>query len=510
MADEQWTVDATEATNISLVQHGPNGLTRIETFQPRFTYPIFEEERIFGHKGLRITIDFNASDMRPHFSTSSAKKYADVSGTEPEDVRATMEEFLPKVAFQKRSDFEAAIKDVPVSWTPPGERIETITKNGDTYEIWRGTLDDPAVRQLVKRLQIFVLFFIEGGSYIGVDAEGKDEQDSTLARWAVYFVYKKQLDTATDTTSKSPQYIFQGYSTVYNFWLFQDLTPPSSPKQDRTAAIQPRTDEAWELPKGDISIRDMAHRARISQFVILPPFQGKGIGAMLYNTIFGRHVREEATKEVTIEDPNEDFDLLRDLCDMRYLRKNEPDFAALKVNNKIPTIPKFGGVLHNDTRITLSDKNASSTSDADASGVVDIDALEKLRVKTKIAPRQFWRLVEMHLMSTLPESVRPVADLSAPRPAPSKEDEHAYTLWRLLLKQRLYRRNISILGEFEITERILKLNETVSNVEGEYARILERLDATPSSAADKNGKRKADDLGLEKTLVSKRVRIEEP
>ncbi|KXJ94668.1 acyl-CoA N-acyltransferase [Microdochium bolleyi] len=496
MSDEQWTVDATETTNISLVQNAAKGLTRIETFQPRFTYPIFEDERIFGHQGLKINIDFNASDMRPHFSTSSTKKYADVSGTEPEDVRKTMDDFLPKVAFQKKSDFEAAIKDVPSDWTPPGERIKTISKNGDTYEIWRGTLDNPAVRQLVKRIQIFVLFFIEGGSYIGIDTEGNDEPDSTLARWSVYFVYKKQSD----------QYIFQGYSTVYHFWLFQDLTPPASPQRDTTTAIKPKTDNAWELPNGDHLLRQMAHRARISQFIILPPFQGKGIGAMLYSTIFGLHAQEEATKEVTIEDPNEDFDLLRDLCDMRYLRENEPEFASLKVNSKIPYLPKFGGVLHHDTRITLSE---GSTSSGNAGGVVDYEALEKLRVKVKIAPRQFWRLVEMHLMSTLPESVRPAADMSALKPAPTKVDEHVYTLWRLLLKQRLYRRNISILGEFEVTERILKLNETVSNVEGEYARILERLDATPSVAADKNGKRKADMLDGDGAPVSKKVRIED-
>lgn len=90
------TVDATEATSISLVQHDSKGLAKIETFQPRFTYPIFEEERIFGHRGLKINIYFHASDMRPHFSTSSTKKYADVSGTEPEDIRKTMDEFLPK------------------------------------------------------------------------------------------------------------------------------------------------------------------------------------------------------------------------------------------------------------------------------------------------------------------------------------------------------------------------------------------------------------------------------
>lgn len=363
------------------------------------------------------------------------------------------------------------------------------------------------MRQLVKRIQIFVLFFIDGGSYIGIDADGNDHSDQTLARWTVYFVYKK--GSVSEETSQASQYIFQGYSTVFNFWLFHDITPPPSPNRDATTVAQPKTDEEWSLPQGDLPVRDMAHRARISQFIVLPPFQGKGIGAMLYNTIFGIHAQKEATKEVTIEDPNEDFDLLRDLCDLTYLRKNEPYFASLKVNSSIPPLPKRNGVLHNDTRITISDKSAPSSADG-AGGIVDINALEKLRVKVKIAPRQFWRLVEIHLMSKLPESVRPVTDLDALKPAPSKVDEHAYTLWRLLLKQRVYRRNISILGEFDVVERILKLNETITNVEVEYARILERLESTPSAGGGQSGKRKADSLGGETTLVSKRVRTEEP
>lgn len=73
-------------------------------------------------------------------------------------------------------------------------------------------------------------------------------------------------------------------------------------------------------------------------------------------------------------------------------------------------------------------------------------------------------------------------------PAP-KADQKVYTLWRLLLKQRLYRRNVLILGELEITERIIKLNETVNNVEWEYARILERLEPKTTTT---NGKRKLD------------------
>ncbi|KAI5928420.1 histone acetyl transferase HAT1-like protein [Camillea tinctor] len=491
--EDEWTVSSNEALTLSLVKPTSSGIEKIETFSPKFTYAIFgEDERIFGYKGLKINLQYDARDLRPNVSIASSKKFAAVGDVESLDIKTTLKEFLPGVAFQTLPEYEQAISNIPDTWTPPGTLTKTCQKNGETYEIWQGTMADAAVRQLVKRIQIVVLLFIEGGSYIGEDADGKDEPESSLARWTVFFVYKKQ---ANPDAADKHQYTFQGFSTVYDFWLYQQPSPPSSPGKPEA-----KTDDSWELPEGTLPLKSMPKRARISQFVILPPFQGKGIGALLYDTIFSLHINDATTKEITVEDPNEDFDLLRDLCDMKYLRKNVPEFAALEINGNIP-VPQKGGTLHNNTQISSSTAAGSS-----AGGIVDIVALEALRVKTKIAPRQFWRLVEMHLMSKLPDSVRQQADEAVKRPSASARDKQVYTLWRLLLKQRIYRRNATILGEFEITERILKLNETVANVEWEYARILERLEPKPVAS---NGKRKHDEDMDVDSPSSKKVRIED-
>lgn len=402
------------------------------------------------------------------------------------------------MAFQKRADYELAIKQVPNNWTPPGDLIKTIERDGDIYEVWKGNLADAAVKQLVNRIQICVLFFIEGGSYIGKDEDGKDEPDNSLARWSVYFLYKKQRGV-----EGQKQYIFQGYSTIYRFWLFEPLTPPASPTNE---PIQLEENPSWELPQGGIPYEQMSHRSRISQFVILPPFQGKGAGAMLYNTIFEIQSQDAATKEVTVEDPNEAFDLLRDLCDMKYLRKNVPEFAELSITPGI-SVPQKGGLLHHNLQVTHANSASSPKT------ILDIEALKTLRAKVKIAPRQFSRLVEMHLMSKLPPSVRPLPETSdmGPPKKISAADQNIYTLWRLLLKQRLYRRNATILNEFEITDRIIKLNETLENVEWEYTRILERLDAPRpgiESNGESKGKRKlGDETNGEGS--SKKVRVED-
>ncbi|KAI1203762.1 histone acetyltransferase type B catalytic subunit [Nemania serpens] len=490
--EDEWTANANEALTISLVRPSASKIEKLTSFNPKFTYPIFgEDERIFGYKGLRINLQYDARNLRPHLSISSIKKFNAVSEVEAVDVKAVLKEFLPGVAFQTRSDYEHAIKDVPDTWTPPGTLVKTAEKNGETYEIWKGSLADTAVKQLIRRIEIIALLFIEGGSYIGLDANGNDDPAHSLTRWSVFFIYKKQ--TIPGATEKH-EYVFHGFSTVYDFWMYQLPSPPRTPDA-HNAPIKPNVDHSWELPRGDLDV-DLPRRARISQFIILPPYQGKGLGALLYDTIFALYTADMGTKEITVEDPNEDFDLLRDICDLKYLRKNVPEFSALSVNSKV-SIPDKGGLLHHNTQISSNSANSS------AGGIVDIAMLEAMRVKSKIAPRQFWRLVEMHLMSTLPVSVRPNADVEATKPQAPKADRKVYSLWRFLLKQRLYRRNVLILADLEITERIIKLNETVNNVEWEYARILERLEPKTTTP---NGKRKVDEVD-DDAPPAKKVRV---
>lgn len=88
--------DASEALTISLVQPRESGLQKLESFNPAFTYAIFgEEERIFGYKGLKINLSFNASDMRPNLSVASTKKFQTLGEAEAFDIVGTLKEYLP-------------------------------------------------------------------------------------------------------------------------------------------------------------------------------------------------------------------------------------------------------------------------------------------------------------------------------------------------------------------------------------------------------------------------------
>ncbi|CAK7223734.1 histone acetyltransferase 1 [Sporothrix eucalyptigena] len=507
---DEWVSSANEALEISLVQPGPTGLRSIASFNPKFTYSIFgDEETIIGYQNLKISLRFHASDMRPNLHVTSSKKLKSAE-IEPTDIQTVLKGYLQPVAFQKLSEFEEAIKQTSAAeYKPPGERIRTFVGSDGRYEVWKGTMSDPAVLQLVNRIQIFVPFFIEGGTFIG-----KDESDSK-DRWTIFFLYRtRQLPGSAD----SYEHEFAGYSTVYRFLLpVGPATPPRKTADDDTFSLPPSDDQGHQ--KTSFALAKLPCRSRISQFIILPPFQGKGNAGRLYSTIFDEYLNEPQTTEITVEDPNEAFDDLRDIADLKYLSALPAFTEAIHINKSVK-IPRTG----------------PSPRD-----IVDPAALEKLRHQTKIAPRQFSRVVEMYLMQQLAPAVRPTLEedeedededeeeggkgksvaaavavangkgKAAAPPVATKEQEHEYKLWRLFVKQRLYRHNKEILGQLERSQRIDKLEETLVSVELEYARILSMFESRSKLAADKqvSTKRKLVDEDETVSNGSKRARVED-
>merc|ERR1719323_1500748 len=56
-------------------------------------------------------------------------------------------------------------------------------------------------------------------------------------------------------------------------------------------------------------------RPRISQVLILPPFQRKGLGSKLLNTVYRHYLTDDKVVDITVEDPSEEFVRLRDFVD---------------------------------------------------------------------------------------------------------------------------------------------------------------------------------------------------
>jgi histone acetyltransferase 1 len=156
-----------------------------------------------------------------------------------------------------------AVQSVHAACELPGSEIERIESNNETFTIRKGSVSDASVQSYLQRAQIFVLFCIEAANYI----------DTSDSQWDVYFLFGK--------SAASTQSHFIGYSTVYNFFSYPD-----------------------------------AIRQRISQFVILPPYQRRGHGLQLLGSIYNNVRSNEQIRDVTVEDPDPNFAIMRDTLDV--------------------------------------------------------------------------------------------------------------------------------------------------------------------------------------------------
>ncbi len=341
------------------------------------------------------------------------------------------------MAFE--TDFDTVIQNGVEEWKPPGELVKSYTRNGETYEIWAGSLLDYRIRSLLDNIQILVLFFIEGGQFINLD-----DVDWTLDRWRVYLVYKKLSSTPTPRTSP---YCFLGYATTYRFYRF--------------LAAQSKMTLSSDLfrPNDALKPRSLSSRLRISQFLILPNYQRGGHGSELYQAIYAEVLADPTVSELTVEDPSEEFDKLRDVNDFRLLR---PDFemAGIGISTEPLRNSERGRIKRVPTPILLP-----------------IQALKEIRKTRKIAARQFARQVEMFLLANIAQKRRlsggqSLTQLKVQGARASDEDQRRYYWWRILLKQRILRKNKDVLVQLPMEDRLSAIEDSARGQEDEYEGML--------------------------------------
>lgn len=471
---EEWSTNSNDCFTIDLIRGDGSSAA---TFQPEFTYPIFgEEEAIFGYQGLEINLSFAAHNLKPHLNISYENKFKTLGKIEATNLHEALKDFLPESAF-KNEDAEVALRDQTASeFVPPGEKVHEYHRDGYKHEVWCANLSDPVAKELLENMQVLVPMFIEGGSTLQLD------YDWTTQRWKLFLLYRLEPKSGADSTYS--KYTLLGYGTSYRIFTFPDRHNPLQSDLDLFSPSTQSLDDFLPRPETSLLENDLAptampnnvdsplklpSRERLSQFLILPPFHRAGHGQELYNTMYKTLAqKDENVREFTVEDPNEAFDDLRDLCDLINLRAHYPEFASLKINTDVPK-DKLGPNINIPVDI-----------------IVPLPIRERIRQQTKIMPRQFDRLVEMQTLSFIPVLNRSRSRITRKEKA-TNENDKAYYFWRLYVKQRLYIFNQDQLAQVEREERVEKLESALDSVLEAYGKMIERVEARENGMGAANG-----------------------
>ncbi|KAG9318214.1 acyl-CoA N-acyltransferase [Chiua virens] len=408
MANNGWTVDSNEALVLSLVraQEDKQALgdgESFEEFHPAFTYPIYgEDEKIYGYNDLVIDFRFASGSLAQFLSVRYAGKLP--ASSTVDDAEGVLSSFIPPGYETEEEAFLARVETDATSFRPIGKCIHSYTRptsassegSDADYEVYHATFEDPGFKEYHRKMQIFILLYIEAGSYLNEEEDGWE--------FVMLFVSHSSLSR-------------------------KSMTAPAEKV-----------------------------RLRLSQFVILPPYQRQGHGSELYTTIYNFVLSRPDVSELTVEDPAEAFEDLRDRNDLRLLLASE-QFMNEGFGAQSATTASHGGGRVQKARSHLRSTPKTGSGDATGRGKmgppVDKAWSEKWRKDLKIAGRQFQRLVEMLIMLHLDPT-----------------DVQGTRVFRLQVKERLYRFNFEILAQMDKEERLQKLEETFQTVQEDYRRLL--------------------------------------
>ena len=182
-------------------------------------------------------------------------------------------------------------KSLKIYFRPMGELVNTIINEGTQFEVYKCEESTPRFRDYHERLQAWIMFYIDAASFIDIDDDS----------WRMFLMFEKTGGPGSE------RYAVVGYITVYQYYAYGRET-------NRT-------------------------RPRISQMLVLPPYQRRGLGSQLLETVyrynllfvlrfcfssdfaFRNYVGDDKVIDITVEDPSDNFVRLRDFVDTKNCLK---------------------------------------------------------------------------------------------------------------------------------------------------------------------------------------------
>ena len=240
---------------------------------------------IHGYKGLRVILRVNASTLHCWCDVSWEARQTGLRA-QVDDVRAILSATAFSLApmLPNRAAFEATLAYCagfsPHSFGELVEEWETESSGqGETNQAWatyRVNLADApeAVQSWHRRAEPLVMLFIDAASFL-------DQSDSG---WRLHVTFERFPLRGSSRRG----FALAGLATAYSFYAF---------------------------PQGK--------RLRISQVLVLPPFQRRGLASCLLGIHYAGIDDAAEVMDVTIEAPTDDMQRIRDRVDLARLGEAE-------------------------------------------------------------------------------------------------------------------------------------------------------------------------------------------
>ncbi|KAL8093977.1 histone acetyltransferase type B catalytic subunit [Apium graveolens] len=299
----------------------------------------FEEDgKIYGYQGLKVTI---------WVSTISFHAYADISfesksdgGKGITDLKASLQNIFAETLLDDKDNFLKTFsteRDIVNSMVSNAKILEHKAPNGHSSDSKSNLKSDPSNLEVVRvedtsvgevyvRLVPLAMLLVDGSSPI----------DITDPRWELYLLIQKKVNDQEDIQHK-----LIGFAALYRFYHY-----PGS------------------------------ERLRLSQILVLPPFQRKGYGRLLLEGLNVVAVSDNAY-DLTIEEPLDSLQHVRTCIDVQRLLAFDPIKDAL------------ASVVS-----SLKQENLSKRSQTVRFGP-PLDVIEEVRKNLKITKKQFLQCWEV-------------------------------------------------------------------------------------------------------------------
>lgn len=323
-----------------------------------------ENENIFGYKDLSINVYLSAGTLDVYYDVKYFQKIDDMPNNEglKADNVNVITEFFSGAYYTNLNEFLEVTEKKAKVFEPCGEFLHEFSINDRCFQVYLCDSSTSNFKKFHSKFEFFVFWYIDAASRIDFDDE----------RWRFFVVYEKYQNKDGET-----RYASIGYSSVYLYFHYPDMNRP-----------------------------------RVSQFIILPPFQRMGIGTRLLEQIYKHFQAQEKVCDITVEDAGEDFQRLRNTVDARLL-KELPSYSPEKLKkgfsvemaheakSKFKINPKQSRIICEILRlgvINKKDKEEYKSYRLDVKKRLNMNYLKEKRDLKKVIDRGFKISAERKLM----------------------------------------------------------------------------------------------------------------